>query len=197
MNKKTISKLAFIALLILTVSGCKQIRQMKNFAKCQFRMTTLENARLAGVNIQGIKKMSDIKFVDAGILTAAYLSGNLPLSFTLNLEAKNPNAQPAAMNRMQWIAFIDEIEISTGALEQRIAVPANGGTAKIPVNIRANLKEILNNKTKDSIMNFGLNLSGAGNAPSRVGIKIKPSIMVGQKAVNYPGFITVKKEFGS
>lgn len=197
MNKHTIAKLSLLGLLVLSIAGCKQIRQMKNFAKCQFRMTTLQNARLAGVNVQNIKRFSDVKLLDVGILTAAYMSKNLPLDFTLNLEAKNPNDQPAAMNRMQWIAFVDDVQISQGNLERRIAVPANGGTAKIPVQIHANLKEVLNNKTKDSMLNFGMNLAGKGNSPSRVGIKIKPSIMIGQKAVNYPGYITVKKEFGS
>ena len=197
MNKHTIAKITLLGLLILSTAGCKQLRQMKNFAKCQFRMTTLENARLAGVNVQHIKKVSDVKLLDVATLTAAYMSNNLPLSFTLNLEAKNPNDQPAAMNRMGWIAFIDDVQISQGNLDQRIAVPANGGTAKIPVRINANLKEVLNNKTKDSVLNFGMNLVGNGNQPTRVGIKIKPSIMVGQKAINYPGYITVKKEFGS
>ena len=41
-----------------------------------------------------------------------------------------------------------------------------------------------------------INLAGAGNEPSRVSVKVKPTINVGAFPLTYPGYFTVSKEFG-
>jgi hypothetical protein len=48
----------------------------------------------------------------------------------------------------------------------------------------------------DQAVNMGLGLSGNGGKPTRVTLKVKPSIMVGQTVVKYPGYIKVNQEFG-
>jgi hypothetical protein len=45
-------------------------------------------------------------------------------------------------------------------------------------------------------MNFGLNLAGSGNRPSRMTLKVKPTIMVGTTPISYPGYLSVTNEFG-
>lgn len=198
MKKKFIFSL-FITTLIF-MGGCdilEQAGQMASLAKCEFRLKNVDQLRLAGVNIQQVNKLSDLSFMDAAKITAAATGGNLPLNFTLNVETKNPNTSIAGLNRLDWILLIDDIEMVRGVNEQNIQIPANGGTSIIPLTIGINLKEALKGKSADAIANFGLNLAGAGNKPSRITLKARPSIMVGGRSIAYPGYLTVENEFTS
>jgi len=120
-----------------------------------------------------------------------------PLNFTLNVEVKNPNPGTAGLTKLDWILFIDDIQMVSGVNEQRVQIPGNGGTGTIPLTIGVNLKEVLKGKSGDAIANFGLNLAGAGNKPTRITLKAKPTIMVGSQYIAYPGYLTVQNEFTS
>jgi hypothetical protein len=189
-------------LLIFTIfTACDildQARQVAMLSKCEFKLKTVDQLKLAGVNIQQIKKLSDLSLTDAAkITTAATLGSKLPLNFTLNVEIKNPNTTAAAMTKLDWILLIDDIQMVSGMNEQRIQVPANGGTAVLPLSIGIDLKQALKGKSADAIANFGLNLAGAGNKPTRITLKAKPYIQVGGQSISYPGYLTVQNEFTS
>ena len=197
--KKLISLSALLITMML-LSGCEileQAQQMANLTKCEFRLNSVDQLRLAGVNIQQVRQLSDLNFMDAAKITAAAAGGTLPLNFTLNVEVKNPNPAAAGLNRLDWILLIDDIEMTTGVNNQRVQVAANGGTAIIPLTIGIDLRQALQGKSADAIANFGLNLAGAGNRPTRITLKAKPTIMVGSQTISYPGYLTVQNEFTS
>jgi hypothetical protein len=197
--KKLISLSALLITMML-LSSCEileQAQQMANLTKCEFRLNSVDQLRLAGVNIQQVRQLSDLNFMDAAKITAAAAGGTLPLNFTLNVEVKNPNPAAAGLNRLDWILLIDDIEMTTGVNDQRVQVAANGGTAIIPLTIGIDLRQALQGKSADAIANFGLNLAGAGNRPTRITLKAKPTIMVGSQTISYPGYLTVQNEFTS
>lgn len=188
-----------VAVMIFTACDVlNQVQQMATLAKCEFRLSSVDQLRLAGVNIQQVKQLSDLKVMDAAkITTAAISGGSLPLNFTLNVEAKNPNSAIAGLNRLEWTLLIDDIEMVSGVNDNRVQIPANGGTAVIPLTIGVDLKQALKGKSADAIANFGLNLAGAGNKPTRITLKAKPYISVGSQTIAYPGVLTVQNEFTS
>ena len=192
------SLLIFTILSAFVLNSCdvlNQISQVAMLSKCQFRLSTLTNTRLAGVNVQNIKSYKDLSLVDVTKVTAAYATGSLPLSFTLNVEAKNPNTTAAGMSKLDWILLIDDLEVLTGVTEQRITIPANGGTAVLPLNLSFDLLKVIEARNVESLANFGLNLAGAGNRPTRVTLKAKPTIYVGSSPITYPDYITINNEF--
>ncbi|MBK6964067.1 MAG: LEA type 2 family protein [Bacteroidales bacterium] len=190
-----------IILMLTFLAGCdvlEQARQVAMLSKCEFKLSSVDQLRLAGVNIQQVKKLSDLNMMDAAKITTAALSGgSLPLNFTLNVEARNPNATTAGMTRLDWILFIDDIQMVSGVNEQRVQIPGNGGTGILPLTIGIDLKQALKGKSGDAIANFGLNLAGAGNKPTRITLKAKPTIMVGSQTIAYPGYLTIQNEFTS
>lgn len=197
-------KIIFMLSVVVTAavfSACDildQARQVTMLSKCEFRLKTVDQLKLAGVSIQQVKKLTDLNVMDAAKITAAAVSGSsLPLNFTLNVEVKNPNAGTAGLTKLDWILFIDDIQMVSGVNEQRVQIPGNGGTGTIPLAIGVNLKEVLKGKSGDAIANFGLNLAGAGNKPTRITLKAKPTIMVGSQSIAYPGYITIQNEFTS
>lgn len=188
-----------IVVLIFAVlnTSCKTLMSYVNVVKCDFRMESVEDTKMAGINIQRIKSFSDLDFFQIGNLTKAYLSGNIPLEFILNVESKNPNTSQATMASFDWILLIDDIQMVSGTNDQEYTIPANRGIQIIPLKISLNLLEVLNNETKDVLLNFGFNLADASNKPTRVGLKIKPTINVGGIPITYPGFIDLGTEFGA
>ena len=184
--------------LLLFSTACQQLKQMANFTKCQFRMNSVQNTMLAGVNVQQIQSLSDLNLLQAGKLTAAYASGSMPITMTINVDAQNPNDAAAAMNRMDWILLVEGKELVTGTLNDRVSIAPSGGTAVIPVRISADLRKIMAKNSAEENINLGLGLAGAGGRPSpKLSLKIKPSIMIGSLTVPYPGYITLSTNFGA
>jgi hypothetical protein len=193
-------KLILVLSVLIALASCdvlQQAGQMATLAKCDFRLKTVENTSLAGVNIQRIQHLSDVSLMDAAKITKAYAGSSFPLTFILNVEARNPNAGTASMQKLDWILLIDDIEMANGTNTQPVSIPGNQGTAIIPLQISTDLKKSLSGKSGDAILNFGFNLAGAGNTPSRITLKAKPTITISGFAVSYPGYITVSKEFSS
>lgn len=196
-------KLIIVFSIVLSfplINNCgllRQIKEMNAFTQCEFKFKNIGNATLAGVNIQNIKSYSSLKLSDIGKLTYAFTKNNLPLSFTLNLIVKNPNQTSAAMNNLAWILFIDDIEVASGTSNMRIEIPPNNGQAIYPIDITSDLKQVLSSKSLKAVVNFGLNLVDKGGKTTRVLIKIKPSIMIGNKTITYPGYISVTEEYSS
>lgn len=196
-------KRSYVVLLIavsFSLTSCdvlKQVAEMATFARCEFRLSTVENLNLAGVNVQQKKSLSDLSFTDAAKLTAAFAGGQLPLNLTLNVQVKNPNQAQASLNKLEWILLIDGIEMVSGINQERVNVPAGGGTAILPLKIGVDLMKVLSGRSRDAILNFGFNLAGMGNTPTRITLKAKPSILVGGQTLSYPGYLSIQNEFTS
>jgi LEA14-like dessication related protein len=193
--------LLFASICSLTLfTSCdvlNQVSQMNNLAKCDFRLESVQQLSLAGINVQNADDLSDLSMFDAAKLANAVASQQFPLNFTLNIEAKNPNTTEAGMTRIEWILLIDDLEMTRGILDKQVTIPANNGTAIIPMQMQVDLKKALSGKNTEAIINFGMNLAGSGNKPSRFTLQMKPTISVGGFPISYPGYLKVKTEFGS
>lgn len=174
-----------------------QVNQVSTFSKCDFRLESVQQLKLAGVNVQNIDKISDLNVFDAGKLLNAVATNQFPLDFTLNIEAKNPNSATAGMSKIEWILLIDDIEMTQGVLDKQVTIPGNGATAIVPIQMHVDLKKVLSGKSADAIINFGLNLAGNGNKPTRFTLKMKPTITVNGFQIVYPGYLSVKTEYNS
>jgi hypothetical protein len=188
--------IALLSVLVLGLGACKGLRELKNLTKCQFRISTVQNINLAGVDIQSVRRFSDLGVRDAAKVGTALAGGNLPLGMTINVEVKNANKSVAAMNRMEWIALIDDREILTGVASDRLEVQPNA-VANLPLTVSTNLRKVLGSMNKNELLDFGMGLTDQGGRPTRVSLKLKPTIMVGKHALEYPGWFTVKREFTS
>ncbi|HLN53931.1 MAG TPA: hypothetical protein VK212_09515 [Lentimicrobium sp.] len=196
--KKSLYSLILVSAFIL--SSCDildQAAQVAMLSKCQFRLSTLTNAKLAGVNVQNIDSYNDLSALDVAKIGAAYATGSLPLTFTLNVDIKNPNTRSAGMSKLDWILLIDDVERLNGVVEKSVTIPANGGVATLPMDLKIDLMKVVEAKNLESLANFAMNLAGYGNKPTRVTMKAKPTINVGTSSIAYPGYITVGTEFTS
>lgn len=142
--KYKITGFLIILLSALTMNSCdvlQQASQMANLSKCEFKLQSVNQLTLAGINVQNIHKYSDLTLKDAARTwpVATVASGQFPLDFTLNIEAKNPNTA-AASTKLDAILLIDGIEMTKGIVSQQVTIPANNGIAVIPMKMSVDLK---------------------------------------------------------
>jgi hypothetical protein len=191
-----------ILAVVLGIAGCAglspldQLRQLKAFAKCEFRLASVEQARLSGMLIQGKSALTELSPLDALKLRGALVGGTLPLSFTLNVEAKNPNDEVAAMNRFAWTLFVDGRELVSGVLDRRVEIAPNGTVGTVPLAIDVDLRQALSGQTVDTMLNLAFNVAGAGTRPTRLTLKATPTIIIAGIPMEFPDAITVNTEFG-
>ena len=196
---KYYQKIAVTLFFILLFSGCDVVRQAKqasSLVNCEFRIQSVGDVNLAGVEFQNIKSVSDLNIGDVARIMAGLASPVLPLSLRLNLEGYNPNANEAGLNRIEWILFIDNIQMTSGILDQPVNIPAKS-TLIFPVQVGVDIKQVLSGKSANAMLNFCMNLAGVGNTPTRFKIKLKPTVIVAGTALTYPGYITVKTDYAS
>ena len=199
MHIKRIILFSALSLLIF-ISSCdvmNQVSQMSNLAKCDFKLQSVQQLSLAGINVQNVKKLSDLSLFDGAKLASAVANQQFPLYFTLNIEAKNPNPNPAGMTKIDWILLIDGVEMTRGILDKQVTIPANNGLAVIPMQMHVDLKKALSGRSADAIINFGMNLSGSGSKPTRFTLQMKPTITIGGFPITYPGYLNVNTEYSS
>ena len=199
MRKNKLMLLVSVTFIVFLASCdvVNQVSQISNLAKCDFRLESVQQLNLAGVNVQNIQEISDLSMLDAGKLALAATSQQFPLDLTLNVEARNPNPAAAGMTKIDWILLIDDIEMTRGILDRQVTIPGNNGTAIIPMQMHVDLKKALSGKSADAVINFGLNLAGAGNKPTRFTVQLKPSIIVNGFPITYPGYLNVHTEYVS
>jgi hypothetical protein len=195
-----VKKLIYLTIIsILLLPGCSLLQQtseMTNFSKCDFRLESVDNVNLAGINIENASSITDLGVMDYAKISSVLASGSLPLTFNLNVQARNPNNGKAAMNKLDWILFIDDIEMTRGILNDRVEILPNNITS-FPVGMNFDLMKALSGESGNALLNFAFNLSGSGERPTRVKLKAKPTIYVGGTPLEYPGYITIKQDFGA
>lgn len=188
-----------LSLALIPLAGCSTLKELaKTFtlSKCEFRMVSVTGTSVAGISIQGKNDLSDIGPLTLLKLQKVFSTGKLPLEFTLNLEGKNPNDSPAGISRFAWILDMDGNELTTGTMDKGFEIPANNGTAPIPLAVSLDLRQVLTGKSLDSLMNLALNVAGEGTKPTHLTLKLKPSVQVAGQDLDYPGYITLTQEFG-
>jgi len=187
---KRVIAILFVLFAFTSCGVVKQIKQVTNMASCDFKLINVEDVRVAGISLENKKSIGDLSLTDATRLAQAAVANSFPLTFMLNVEAHNPNDQIAGLNTLEWTLYIDDIEMVSGVNAVPISIPAKGTTV-IPLAIDVELQKVLTGRSGQAIMNFGFNLAGENGVPTRIKLKAKPTILVGNFPISYPGYITV------
>lgn len=190
-------KLAIVLSLFTLISGCSVLSELTAFTKCEFRYDSFQDARLCGIDVSNKSSLSDFSFSEGNRIASSLIQKKLPFYMTINVEVRNPGANTASVSSMEWIALIEDMEVARGQVDQTIEVAANGGSSMIPVQVGADLVDYLEGDNPSTMLDFALNLMGAGNGSTRVFLKIKPSVKAGNKQIQYPGYFTISEEFTS
>lgn len=180
--------LALAALVLLP--SCKQLQQFANLRQVDFRIDTVRNAELAGVNLDRIRAPEDARPQDILRLTSAIAGRRAPLSFTLMLGAENPsdNDVSARLVQMDWTLLLDDRETISGTFDQNILLQP-GQPQEIPIQMQLDLFEFFDRSARD-VVDLALAVAGEGGGKN-VKLRARPTIDTPIGPIQYPQAVTI------
>jgi len=191
------TKILYFAVTILFLSGCginKQAKELKALEDCKYEIKSADSVFIVGKPLKSFVNNGNIDLSSAPSLAFAMLRKNIPLTGKMNLKIQNPTSQVAGINQFEYLVLFQNKEIAKGFVDQKVIVEP-GKEVIVPVAINANIYQLLADETTlNELLNLFNNNDSKKKATGIVTLKIKPTIALGNKLINYPGYITVDKE---
>ena len=184
--------------MIFLLTSCSVYQTMVNLSRLKFKLGDVNNLTLSGINISSKKSLSDFNAVELLKLTTVITSGKLPASFTLNVEAKNPNdgsggypKTDATLKSFPWKLEIDNVETISGNIGNPVSVPGTGQVTNIPLTMNIDLIEFFGNKGLDNLVNLALALGGQEGSSSKLTLYATPTVSSPLGDIKYPGELKI------
>jgi hypothetical protein len=192
-----------IAVTFTTVNfGCTAVDTLTNLKRLQFKLGSVNNFQAAGVNLSNLSSFSQIGILDIANLTANVSQGRLPVGFTLNLLAKNPNTAGGSANsssllsRMEWNLYIDDTPTINGVMNN-ITVPGTGQETVIPMAISMDLLQYIRGQGIENLINLALAIGGRNGSSSRLSLRAKPTMEIFGIPITSPEITIVSHTFSN
>ncbi len=180
-------------LIIFSNINCSVYNTIVNVSRLKFKLGKVDNFLLNGVSIADKKKFEDFSPIELLKITSSIASGKLPVSFTLNVDAVNPNDGTGGYPRTNitlksfpWRLFIDNKETINGNIKNEIYVPGTGESTVIPLDINLDIIKFFKDKDLKSIVNLALSLGGYGGSSSNLSLFAKPVLSSPLGDITYP-----------
>jgi len=187
--------------LLLTTSSCSVYETMVNISRLKFKLGAVNNFTVSGINISNKKSLQDFNSLEILNITQAIASGKLPSSFTLNVEAKNPNdgtggypKTDATLKAFPWRLEIDQVETISGNIGAPVSVPGTGEVTNIPLTMNIDLIEFFGNKGYDNLLNLALALGGQQGTSSKLSLFATPTVSSPLGDIKYPNEIKIVEQ---
>jgi len=192
-------KILLILILFTFVnSGCSVYETFINLSRLKFKLGDVSNFSLSGVDLTNKKKIEDFTSLELLKISSNFASGKLPVSFILNVNAKNPNdgtggykRTSATIKSFPWRLFIDDKETISGNINFPVTVPGTGEAVDIPFSIGIDLIPFFKERGYDSILNLALNIGGYSGSASKLALFVQPTVTTSLGDITYPEAIKI------
>lgn len=201
--KSKITLTIIFVVALFTFAGCGIYKTIVNLSRLQFKLGEVTDFRVSGIPISQKSKLSDFSAMDVLKLTSAVAQGSLPVTFTLYVDALNPNdgkggypKTDASLKSFPWRLMIDDKETISGNIGSPITIPGTGESVAIPLGLQLDLFKFFGDKGYEGVINLALQLGGYGGSPSKLKLVAKPTVSSSLGDITYPGELTIiDKEF--
>ena len=184
--KKTLIIL-FVTMGLASCDVLTQIAQMANFANCTFDFNSVNQIQMLGVNLSKGMSKNDLNAMQLLSLANAISNRQLPVTFNVNLNVKNPNSIAASMSKMDYILSLNGKQVVSTTMNN------SNSTSVVTIPITTDVFQLFSGESADAIVNLAFKLAGASSEPVNVGLKVKPYISVNNQQLAYPDYITMNK----
>ena len=191
----------FIALLILFAFSnisCSVYNTLVNLSRLKFKLGNVNGFAVNGIPISNKSKLSDFSLTEGLKLTSSFAQGKLPVSFTLNVDALNPNdgtggtkQSTATLKSFPWRLLINDKETISGNIGAPVVIPGTGQTSIIPLQINLDLLTFFKDKSYNDIINLVLTLGGKGSSSSKFTLYAQPTVTSPFGDIKYPNELKI------
>ena len=196
----SMKKKLLLCLLTVSMFGCginKQAQQIKALEACTYKVKNVNQISLAGTYLAKLINEQNFSLTSLPGVALGLLRKDIPLSAKLNLEITNPSSNLAAINQFEYKILVNNTDLAEGIINQAVSIP-QGQTVSVPVQMTSNIYGLISN---GNVLNDIIKAAQKGSkSDEKLGlltIKIKPTIMIGNTPVKYPGYITINKDISS
>lgn len=181
-------------LVLVLVSGCATLRQVRALQHVAFSLTGASESTLAGVPIESTRSFDDLSTLQVARLAAALAQGTLPFKTVLQVRASNPsdNVQ-ARLLKLDWTLFLNDQKTVSGKLDQEYVLPP-GEPVTVPVPVQLDLLEFFNDNLQQ-LVDLALAATGEGG-PQKIRLEATPSIQTPLGPIRYPEPIRIEQTVG-
>lgn len=186
---------AWMGACLLLVASCgvnQQAKQIKALEKCHYDIRGVDSLFVAGTDVLSLLRKGSIDLSNMSGVAFGMLSKEIPLQGVVRVNIKNPTKDLAGINQFKYLLLVDGHEVAEGLMDQKIALDA--GEEKIfPVRVNANIYGLLSNRNLlNQVIDF-ISTSDVNNE-AVLTIKLKPTLAIGNKSINYPGWISFDRK---
>jgi hypothetical protein len=194
-------KLVLIILSVaitFTIYQCSIYQTITNLSRLQFKLGEVNSFRVNDMDISNKSSLNDFNATDLIKLTSSFAQGKLPVSFVLNVDAKNPNdgtggyaRTDATLKSFKWRLFIDDKETISGDIDSPVTVPGTGEVTKIPLRVNIDLLQFFKDQGFDRVINLALALGGKNGSTSKITLFATPTVSTPIGNITYPGELKI------
>jgi hypothetical protein len=191
---------AILTLLLLVISetGCSAYVTIVNLSRLEFKIDSVDNIELAGIPLKSKLSINDFSTLETLKLSTAFVRNTLPLTFTINVDAKNPNdgtggypRTSATIVSFPWKLFLDDKQTVTGNINSEVAVPGTGEATNIPIKVTIDLVQFFKDRGYQGILNLALNIVKESSTPSKITLYAQPTVGTQLGNIKYPKEIKI------
>lgn len=194
-------KLLIISAILFTVFAfvqCSILQTMTNLSRLQFKLGNVNGFMVNNIDISNKTSISDLSPTEMISLSSIIIQGKLPVSFVLNVNAKNPNDGTSGYSRtdatlkgFRWRLFIDDKETISGDLDAPVTVPGTGEVSNIPLRINLDLLQFFKGEELEKIASLVLAIGGKQGSSSRITLYATPTVSTPLGDIKYPGELKI------
>lgn len=192
MKRIILYSLLIASFAVINIS-CSVYETFVNLSRLKFKLGEVNSFQLNGVDISSKRNIEDFSPSEILRISTAVAQGTLPVSFILNVLARNPNdgtggfpRTNATLNNFPWRLFIDNNETISGGLGSPVTVPGTGEDTVIPFQITLDLVNFFGNSSYKSLINLALNIGGYGSSPTQLALYAQPTVATSLGNITYP-----------
>ena len=180
MRKKLLSAVLLFAVML---GGCSVYKSLVNLSNVKFRIKDVNEFEVLGIKISQKSGLNDLNFSDIAKLTQAKFSDSLPVSLTIDIEARNDSKGSYATSDLQIVRFpftlkIDDKKIFEGKVNRKIKIPGKNTIVTFPVNVSFDVLKVFNELSADEIISLIFDLGGKNKNLDRIKIEAEPEIQL-------------------
>ena len=176
----------------LSAGSCASLEGLAQLPDIDFYIDRATDTRLAGVNVENVRRVEDIRPVDYLAIAAAVRGGSLPLRFRLHVGADNaaPYEYDLRLEKLEWTLLLEDRDTVSGVLESGVVIGASG-TTDIPVPVELDLLRFFDDGASD-LARLALRVAGLGGGEAaNVKMRARPTFRTPFGSYRLPNEITI------
>ena len=193
--------LALFTVAALLPLGCATVNQILALRQVDFSIDRVTDGVLAGVDLRNVRSANRLAAGDLVRVAAAVERGELPLSFTLHVGARNPQDNPVAARllRLSWTLYMDGRRTIDGVTEREQVIQP-GATVDVPLRMDLDLLRFFHDDAR-GLANVALGVlgggsgsgsgAGGGSGAPKLELRARPTVMTDLGPIDYPGEIVI------